>query len=81
MTGRSDRKVYRELSTSEREYLCEAYRRFATAMSSFSEISEAADEYHSKLDAARIVYTSKGFRVHVEEASAFSSHLSSNRPR
>ena len=74
--------MYRELTSQERDYLCEAFRRFAAARSSVDAIDGASDRYQAELNAAGIVYTSRGFRVHVE-ASRPARHATTviRRPR
>jgi len=55
--------MYRQLTSQERDLLCDAFRRFAKAQVDLPSLEAASERYRAELDDAGIVYTSQGFRV------------------
>jgi hypothetical protein len=76
--------VYRQLTSQERDLLCDAFGRFAKAQVDLPALEAASEQYRAELDAAGIVYTSQGFRVLVQRDRTPSRDLETaalNKPR
>jgi hypothetical protein len=66
--------MYRQLTSQERDLLCDAFQRFAKARVDLPSLEAASEQYRAELEDAGIVYTSQGFRVIVQRNSPRPNH-------